>query len=542
MATYKGYEFPDDATIAEMEAAIAGLEGGPTVAEPAGDELDYGEMSAAQVAKEAIYSAPGSFAGLVGDLYGAVTSPIETLDAITKLGAGALQLALPDELVDMVGRDEESIAMARKVGEFYADRYGSVEGAKKAIATDPAGVVADLSTILMGGGAAVRTAGMTKAGTAIQKAGGAIEPISAAVKGTSKAVSAAAPIGAGIATGVLGRTTGVGETPLVEAYRAGREGGKKQEALTESMRGELDFDAALTEANDVLQSMKDARSAQYQKDMAGFNQLPEKIDFTPIEDSIAAARKRVSSTGVVAPDNMAMNMLDKAEDLVARFKAGGFDSPMAADDLKRQLWQLEEVIADVSKTKHETAKTVLGDVRRAVTDEIKSKAPQYHEAMKNYAEASDIIEEIKIDLKIGDKKKASQALKRLQSSMRNNVYTSYGHRLKNVQTLEQAGGERIMPMLAGQALSEATPRGIPIASAGAGAAGYTLGGAPGLFAGASMSSPRLMGELAKATGQAARITEKGTRIPRGLLQAIGQPELINLMQQAELQKQRGLLQ
>jgi hypothetical protein len=549
MATYKGYEFPDDATIAEMEAAIAGLETGPSVAEPASDEIDYGSMGPIDLATEAAYSAPGSFAGLAGDLYTAVTNPIDTLDAVTKLGAGALQLMLPDELVDMVGRDQESIDMARNVGKFYADRYGSVEAAKKAIATDPAGVLADLSTIILGGGAAVRTAGsmskiapVERAGTAIQSAGGAIEPLSAVAKGATKTVAATAPMAANITAQVLGRTTGVGETPLQEAYKAGREGGTKQEALSKTMSGELDFDAALTEANNVMQKMKDERAAQYQQNMAGINTVPEVIDYGVVQSSIDAARKRVSRTGVTDPDNMAMNVLDKAESLVDRFKQGGFNSPLDADDLKRQLWQLEESIADVSKTKNQTARNALKDVRNAVKAEIELAAPQYHKAMKDFSEASDIIDEISVELKVGDRKKASQALKRLQSAMRNNVYTGYGHRLKNVQRLEEAGGETIMPMLAGQALSESTPRGIPVAGVGTTAGGYTLGGFPGLIAGAGMASPRLMGELAKGAGQAARISEKTTRIPRGLLQAAGQPELINLMQQAELQRQRGLLQ
>ena len=74
----------------------------------------------------------------------------ETGKAVLDVGAGALQNILPEKLVQAIGEDKPSREIANQVGQFYVNRYGSVEGAKKAIAEDPAGVLADISTSFSG--------------------------------------------------------------------------------------------------------------------------------------------------------------------------------------------------------------------------------------------------------------------------------------------------------------------------------------------------------------------------------------------------------
>ena len=85
---------------------------------------------------------------MVGGIYDAVTHPLKTGKAVLDLGAGALQNILPESLVQAVGEDKASRNVADTVGQHYKGRYGSVEGLKEAIATDPAGVMADASSLL----------------------------------------------------------------------------------------------------------------------------------------------------------------------------------------------------------------------------------------------------------------------------------------------------------------------------------------------------------------------------------------------------------
>ena len=108
-------------------------------------------LTTREVVTGAVKSFPSSFAGLIQDLVTAVTNPIDTAKSVLDLGAGILQNVLPESVVQTLGEDPQSRQVANQVGQFYVDRYGSLEGAKRAIAEDPAGVLADVSTIFTGG-------------------------------------------------------------------------------------------------------------------------------------------------------------------------------------------------------------------------------------------------------------------------------------------------------------------------------------------------------------------------------------------------------
>jgi hypothetical protein len=111
-----------------------------------------------------------SGANLVGGIAHAVTHPLETTKGILDIGAGALQNALPKPVVDFVNSfdsnpeaAQKAVQVANAVGGQYAKDYGSVEGLKNKLYTDPVGVLADLSTLLgLGGGALKTVAGAAK--------------------------------------------------------------------------------------------------------------------------------------------------------------------------------------------------------------------------------------------------------------------------------------------------------------------------------------------------------------------------------------------
>lgn len=65
----------------------------------------------------------------------------------------------------------------KKIYESYADKYGSIEGVKRAIAEDPASVAADLSTLLSGGAAAAGKVGMTGTAGALRVGATATNPL-----------------------------------------------------------------------------------------------------------------------------------------------------------------------------------------------------------------------------------------------------------------------------------------------------------------------------------------------------------------------------
>jgi len=76
---------------------------------------------------------------------------------------------------------------------FVSDRYGSLDKFKETAIEDPAGVLADIATILSGGAGLVSKVGevskvgaVTKAGSKLAEISQAVEPVTAISKATGK--------------------------------------------------------------------------------------------------------------------------------------------------------------------------------------------------------------------------------------------------------------------------------------------------------------------------------------------------------------------
>ena len=127
-----------------------------------------------------------SGANLVGGIAHAATHPLETTKGILDIGAGALQNALPKPVVDFINNfdsnpeaAQKAVQVANAVGGQYAKDYGSVEGFKNKLYTDPVGVLADFSTLLgLGGGALKTVAGAAKVAGAPEMAANVAKAIS----------------------------------------------------------------------------------------------------------------------------------------------------------------------------------------------------------------------------------------------------------------------------------------------------------------------------------------------------------------------------
>jgi hypothetical protein len=150
-----------------------------------GPRKNYGLMD---VPGAAVSNLPASAKRFAGGIYEAVTNPIQTVKGVLDVGAGALQKALPEGVVNFVNQFDASptaaaraVEAANAVGGMYKDRYGSYEGLKRTLAEDPVGAAADLSTLLTGGSAATsRFAPNVSQG--LQTAAVATNPLSAVTK------------------------------------------------------------------------------------------------------------------------------------------------------------------------------------------------------------------------------------------------------------------------------------------------------------------------------------------------------------------------
>ncbi|MFZ9751774.1 MAG: hypothetical protein ACO3CN_06740, partial [Candidatus Nanopelagicales bacterium] len=153
----------------------------------------------------------------------AVTSPIETATGLLDVATGALRNVLPKNVVNFIDKfdnnpeaTQRAIQAANAIGGMYKDRYGSYEGIKRTFAEDPVGAVADLSTLLTGGGAAASKIGMGRTGSALSKAGAVInpmapiapileQPVKLAAKGVGSVYNALDPKAAAYLSAVEGR-------------------------------------------------------------------------------------------------------------------------------------------------------------------------------------------------------------------------------------------------------------------------------------------------------------------------------------------------
>ena len=486
----------------EHGKAIVNIDGGNPQQKP--------ERSWGDVAGSAVQNLIPSTGRVIGGVAEAVMSPVKTAKSLVDLGAGAIQNALPESLVNAIGADKPSQEMASNVGQFYKQRYGSMPGFKEALATDPAGVAADAASVLTGGSlAAARVPGMSRLAEGLKRSASAVDPLANVARGAG-----AITRGAGsTAAALLGNTTGAGSEAIKQAYSAGRVGGSKADEFSSNMRGNVPMTDVLDAAKADLSVMQKMKSAEYNSNMASVRGIKEVIDFSGINKSLADAKAKVMYGSQVKNPQAAeaLSSIQKEVGDWNKLDPAQYHTPEGMDALKQKIGGIVESIPFEAKT----ARMVGGDVYNSIKSEITKQAPEYAKTMKDYVAASDQIKEIERALSLGQKSSVDTAMRKLQSLMRNNVNTNYGNRQALARQLEQMGGKDLMPALAGQALNSPTPRGLQaLGATGTGVAAFFN---PSVLPLLAAQSPRLVGEAALAAGKVARASRVGAdalqRIP-----------------------------
>lgn len=452
-----------------------------------------GKLSWSDVPSQAIRNIPTSAYNLAAGVANTVMHPIDTAQGLYDVGKGAVSKAAGAIGVEQDPETKtQNEAAIDAVGQFFADRYGGIENFKKTMAEDPVGFAMDLSTVLSGGGAAAaRIPGAARVANTVRKAAEWTNPVGVVGKAT-------AATGDRVIAPILGETTGVGATPIRQAFRAGENGNR---TFTDNMRGNVPFSDAVGMAQSAIGGLRRDRSAAYQTDMAAANSATGHVGYQPIHKALADADQMVNFQGL-AKSAEAAKTLEQIQNLVGQWR--GLSTPHtveAADALKQAIGEIRQ------KTQPGTLERRVADtVYNAAKDSIVRQAPNYAKAMQRYSEASDTINELTKTFSLGEKASIDTALRKLQSTTRNNVNTNYGQRTKLLDELAQYAPD-LPEALAGQSLSTATPRGINAKTG----AFFTLGGSgaahgmsllnPTTIAMAPFFSPRLMGEAAYAGGR-----------------------------------------
>jgi hypothetical protein len=459
---------------------------------------------------QALKNLPASAAQFGHDIVQPFVHPIETGKTLANVAMGAAEKVPPLATMAMPGLGPMVGGLAqlsRATGghEEYADvvgrviraRYGSIGGFKYAIATDPVGVAADLSLLLTGGGGlAARAPGIAgKVGEIAGTVGRAVDPLSA--------VTGPAKLAGNIVPQLIGGMTHTGAIPLETAARAGFEGGEAARSFRENLRGIAPTEDAVMEARGAVQQMRRQRGDAYRAQMAKVGADNTILSWNDFDTALADMDKVATFKGQsLSPSTEAIR--GKINSTVADWKnlrASEFWTPEGFDALKKKIGDIRDA------TQPHTPERVVADqayqaIRKTIIDQV----PDYAKVMKGYEEASTQIKEIERTLTGKPGTNIETALRRLQSTLRNNVSTAFGRREELAKFLVNSGAPYLMEKLAGQALQPWMPRGLGRLAAqmlipGAGYAGAGVSGAGAL---AATMSPRLMGEAAYYGGVGAR--------------------------------------
>ena len=497
--------------------------------EQSGESMKWGD-----VASQAVVNIPKSAGEFAGNIYRAITNPIDTAGTIGRLatglvdrGATAIESAVPKSIRDAINSAgggavraqgwEENRALVDAVGNMVADRYGGEENIKKTIANDPVGFLSDASALLTGGGvlAAKLPSVAGKIGRVSSTVGRAVDPINIAgkiaspvLKGTGKVVSSV--------IGGLGTHTG-GET-ISKAASAGFRGGQVADDFQSNLRQNVPFEEVVQEAKGALGKVRKDRGAEYVSGMTGIKSDQTVLKMAPIDK----AMQDISAIGTFKGKSISKSTtstLKQITDVVDEWRASDpnqFHTAEGFDALKRSIGDVRD-----STEFGSPSRLVADKAYNAVKDQIVKQAPEYAKVMSGYEKASLNIKDIEGTLSLGSKKSPDTALRKLQSTMRNNVNTNYGARTTLVKQLEDAGATNISEKLAGQALSSWTPRGLgSIVAGGSGAAGIATMN-PLLAIPIAMQSPRLVGEASYYAGKAAGAGSDASKLSNAFLRLGG---------------------
>jgi hypothetical protein len=378
--------------------------------------------------------------------------------------------------------------VATKTGEMLA--YNPITGLAPGASTVGTGLSAIGSEI----GKNVAPEGFQGAG---EFAGGILGPAAAskAISGLGKA--------ANFATGLL---TGTGGKDLSKAYQTGIAGGEGAQAFRENLRQQVPFENAVLDARMATGNLGMEREKHYQAALANLPGADKIIPWQPIDKALQRSAEVATTYGEsTSKSTEAVRNRITAE--VDRWKALSeqdprFQTVLGMDGLKKSIGDIWQSTAEGT-----TERKVAGQIYHSIRDALGKASPAYGKAMTGYEKESNQLDELRRTLSLGDTKTIDTALRKLQSTQRDNVNTNYGQRQRLVDVLEQHGAPNLSASLAGQSLSSSMPRGIarasdPTALALMGAAAATLH--PGAMAGlaaAPLMSPRVAGEAAHGLGR-----------------------------------------
>jgi len=322
------------------------------------------------------------------DISAPIHSPIVTAKGLYGFAKGLVQLAIPGE--------QENEKTVKAVGDYFANRYGSLNDFKMAVAKDPVGVLGDIAGIFTGGGmVAAKVPGtIGKAGQKIREVGDAIDPLNVAVKGAGAATRGLVTA----APAIPGMTTGAGGESIQQAYNAGLIGGEVDQAFVDNMRGLEDPTAVVDDAIAALRDRKQTKQNDFisGRDALELEKMP--IDFDIIAQNIDGWSEKFFFGGASELSTNAQQKLVIVKDLIAEWqKSPALHNAKGLDMLKRRIdGEYPDGINPGDSA------VVVGQARDLIKANILEMVPGYENVMKPYEQATRLEREMQKALSLGN--------------------------------------------------------------------------------------------------------------------------------------------
>ena len=444
---------------------------------------------------------------LATDLVQPIIHPIETSKNLYTLGKGIFHLLTPGM--------QPSEEVARAVGGYFADNYGSKKGLLNKINTDPMGFIADVS-IIIGGGAFVvgKTAG--KSSKIVQKAADKAKQMARAIDPINIPMNAAILSNRVLKLGT-GTLTGVGRNVIGLAYEAGKNGGEILQKFVDNIGDKVPATALAEEVIDGVGLIIDKHQKVFGKTIEGLKLQNKKIDpkivQKIVDDAINSFKQNGMNLITDAGDLAKVKLIQKA---AADFKNNPqWHNAFGLDAFKKQIQNMSP--PPTSKG----GGNVQGRLIKKITNDVKSqiikRAPEYKGLMKWYEEAKILEQTLQQEiLGAGTIKNPNRVLKKLTSIASDAGEVNFAGRANLIKSIE-SDIPNIRTSLAGQALRPIIPKGVMNRAQAVIPIGLAGMSNPALYALAPLASPRLVGNVAMAAGQVARpISKVYGKIPQGV--------------------------
>lgn len=435
-----------------------------------------------------------------------VRHPVDTFQSLMNLTTGGLTKVLPQSVLkyarpEAVKSGQEALTGTK---EYLSQRYGGGENILKTIESDPVGALADISSVLTGGGAlATKVAPLSKTAQVLTRAGTLTNPLTP----VQNVISNVAPVVAG------GFTRRAPETFEV-AYQAGKEGGTALKSFTDSLRGKTPLTDVTYAVKTGAKAMQQDASDVYKAAKTTWANDPTPLDITPVKEALLEGKKSVRSGGnlrnISEVDRAELTKINRLGKLLDQFDKPKYQNAQGFDSLKKRIGR---EMPDAKA--YSQANRVYNQVLSSVNDEL-NKISGYRDAMTNYGKTQNAIEEIKQALGTNNQQSIEAGLRKVLTLTKDVPTQEY--KIAVAKQLKNSTGIDIMPAVAGQSLQEYVSPfvkqnvlsggaiggvGAAINPAAAATIGSTVG--TGILLGGLLSSPRLLGEASQLSGRVGRV-------------------------------------